>query len=400
MIAVTISTLTFQTNALDQMEALETALSKTQMQLSSGKRIQTAADDPTGMAQVNQLNMELSASQQYVTNGNLATANLNLETQALTDATNLLQSARDLAVEANNASLSVTQRQDIATQLNQQLQQLVAIGNRTDSNGNYLFGGFASSSQPFAQSGNSVSYAGADQVSQVQISENQRISSGDTGSSVFMNLPAGNGTFTAAAGAANTGGASIGPGTVTNPSQWVPDTYTITFTDATDYTVTNSSGATVTTGTYDATQGGSISFNGIQVAVSGNPAGGDTFTVAPAGQSTAFATLSSLVATLSSPTLNAGQIATQINQSLEQIDGALSHLGNVQASAGGRLNAVTSSQSAAQSRQTDLKTQVSNIQDTDYAAATTQLSTEEITLQAAEQSYASLAKLSLFNYVS
>ena len=397
---MTISTLTFQTNALNQLEALETALSKTQMQLSSGKRIQTAADDPTGMAQVNQLNMELSASQQYVSNGNLATANLNLETQALTDATNLLQSARDLAVEANNASLSTTQRQDIATQLNQQLQQLVAIGNRTDSNGNYLFGGYSSSSQPFAQSGNSVSYSGSEQVSQVQISENQRISAGDTGSSVFMNLPAGNGTFTTAAGAANTGGASISPGTVTSPSQWVPDTYTITFTDATDYTVTNSGGATVTTGTYDSTKGGSISFNGIQVAVSGPPASGDTFTVAPAGQSSAFATLSGLVSTLSSPTLNAGQITTQINQALTQIDGALNDLGNVQASVGGRLNAVTSSQSAAQSRQTDLTTQVSNIQSTDYAAATTQLSSEEITLQAAEQSYASLAKLSLFNYVS
>ena len=397
---MTISTLTFQTNALNQLEALETALSKTQMQLSSGKRIQTAADDPTGMAQVNQLNMELSASQQYVSNGNLATANLNLETQALTDATNLLQGARDLAVEANNASLSTTQRQDIATQLNQQLQQLVAIGNRTDSNGNYLFGGYSSSSQPFAQSGNSVSYSGSEQVSQVQISENQRISAGDTGSSVFMNLPAGNGTFTTAAGAANTGGASISPGTVTSPSQWVPDTYTITFTDATDYTVTNSGGATVTTGTYDSTKGGSISFNGIQVAVSGPPASGDTFTVAPAGQSSAFATLSGLVSTLSSPTLNAGQITTQINQALTQIDGALNDLGNVQASVGGRLNAVTSSQSAAQSRQTDLTTQVSNIQSTDYAAATTQLSSEEITLQAAEQSYASLAKLSLFNYVS
>jgi flagellar hook-associated protein 3 FlgL len=400
VIAVPISTTTFQTNALDSIEALETALSKTQTQLSSGKRIQTAADDPTGMAQVNELNMQLSASQQYVTNGKLATANLNLETQALSDATNLLQSARDLAVEANNASLSASQRQDIATQLSQQLQQLVAIGNRTDSNGSYLFGGYASSTQPFAQSGNSVSYAGASQVSQLQISENQRISAGDTGSSVFMNLPAGNGTFTAAAGAANTGTASIGPGTVTNPSQWVPDTYTITFTDPTDYTVTNGGGSTVTTGTYDPAAGGTVSFNGIQVTLSGSPAASDTFTVAPAGQSSAFATLSSLITTLNSTTLSTGQIATQVSQSLEQIDGAINNLGNVSASVGGRLNAVTASQSAAQSRQTGLQTSISNLSDTDYAAATTQLSTEEIALQAAEESYASLSKLSLFNYVS
>jgi flagellar hook-associated protein 3 FlgL len=397
--AVPISTLTFQTNALDSLEALQAELSATQEQLSTGKSFQSAAGNPTGMAQVNQLNMDLSASQQYVTNGNLASANLNLETTALTDATNLLQSARDLAVEANNASLSATQRQDIATQLTQQLQQLAAIGNRTDGNGNYLFGGYASSTQPFVQSGNSVSYVGADQVSQIQISADQRISAGDTGSSVFMNLPAGNGTFTTAAGAANTGTASIGPGTVTNPSQWVPDTYTITFTDATDYKVTNSSGATVTTGTYDATTGGTISFNGIQVSLSGNPAGGDTFTVAQAGKTSAFATLSSLITTLNSTTLNSGQMATQISQAIEQIDGALNNLGNVQASAGGRLNAITASQSTAQSQQTAVQTSISNIADTDYAKATTQLSSEEVALQAAEQSYASLAKLSLFNYV-
>jgi flagellar hook-associated protein 3 FlgL len=398
--AVTISTLTFQTNALNQFEALSTELSKTQQQLSTGKKIQSAADDPTGMAQVNQLNMDLSASQQYVSNGNLASSNLNLEAQALTDATNLLQSARDLAVQANNAALSASQRQDIATQLTQQLQQLVAIGNRTDSNGNYLFGGYAAGTQPFAQSGSSVSYSGASQVSQVQISANQKISAGDTGNSVFMNLPAGNGTFTTAAGAANTGTASIGPGTVTDPAQWVPDTYTISFTDATDYTVTNGSGATVATGTYDPTNGTTISFSGVQVALSGNPAAGDTFTVAPAGKSSAFATLAGLVTTLSSTSLNTGQLATQVNQSIEQIDGALNNLNGVQASVGGRINAVTASQSTAQTQQTDLQTSISNISSTDYAAATTQLSSEEIALQAAEESYASLAKLSLFNYVS
>lgn len=397
-----ISTLTFQTNALDSLEALEAAMSTTQEQLSTGKSILTAADNPTGMAQVNQFNMELSASQQYVTNGNLASGNLNLENQALTDATNLLQSARDLAVEANNASLSATQRQDIATQLGQQLQQLVAIGNRTDGSGNYLFAGYASGTQPFVQNASSVTYVGAEQVSQVQISANQRVSAGDTGSSVFMNLPAGNGTFTTAAGATNTGTASIGPGSVTNPSQWVPDTYTITFTDATDYKVTNGSGATVTTGTYDPTAGGTgtVSFNGIQVTLSGDPATGDTFTVAPAGKSSAFATLSGLITTLNSTTLSSGQMATQISQSIEQIDTALNNFGNVQASVGGRVDTVTASQATAQSQQTNLQTSISQLSDTDYAKATTQLSGEEVALQAAEESYASLAKLSLFNYVS
>ena len=400
MTAVPISTFTFQTNALNQFDALDAALSKTQLELSTGKRIQTAADDPTGMAQVNQLNVELSASQQYVTNGNLAGSNLKLEAQALTDATNLLQSTRDLAVEANNASLSATQRQDIATQLTQQLQQLVSIANRTDGNGNYLFAGYASGTQPFSQSGNSVSYAGAEQTSQIQVSESLRVSGGDTGSSVFMNTPTGNGTFTTAAGSGNTGTASIGPGTVTNASQWnaTPDTFSISFTDPTHYTVTDTTTNTpVTTGTYDSTTGGTIAFNGIQVTLSGAPATGDQFTVAPSTKGSVFSTISGLITTLSSTSLNSGQIATQLSQSLEQIDGAMNTINDVQASVGGRIDAVTAAQTSAQSRQTNLQTSISNISDTDYAAATTQLSSEEITLQAAEESYASLAKLSLFN---
>ena len=393
-----ISTVGFQDDALAQMQALETDISQTQSQLSTGLQLQNAADNPSGMAQVNELNVELSASQQYVTNGQAASANMTLEEQALTEATNVLQSAQSLAVQANNTSLSVSERQNIATQLQQQLQQLVGIANSTDSNGNYLFGGYASEAQPFSQSGNSVTYSGADAVSQVQISADQRISGGDTGASVFMNIPAGNGTFTTAAAAGNTGTASIDAGSVTNLSASVPDTYTISFTSPTEYQVTNSADTVVASGTY--TSPGAIAFDGVQVTVSGTPATGDKFTIAPAGTASAFSTLSNLITTLNSTTLNAGQLTTQISGALEQIGNAVTNIDNVQASVGARLNAITSSQSTAQSEQTDLQTSVSQLSDVDYAAAVTQLNTEEVSLQAAQESYASLSKLSLFNYLS
>lgn len=392
-----ISTLTFQQDATSQMELLQSDMATTQNQLASGKKLQSAADDPAAMAQVNQLNVQLSASQQYVTNGNAASANLQMEEQAMSDATDLLQSARDLAVQANNSALSAAQRQDIATQLQQQLQQLVAIGNRADANGNFLFAGNASTTQPFAQSGSSVTYSGSDTVHQVQIAANQRISAGDTGAAVFMNIPAGNGTFTTAAAAANTGTGSIGPGTVSDPSAWVPDTYNVSFSSPSQYQVTNSSGSVVASGTFS--DGDSISFKGIQVAITGTPAAGDQFTVAKAGTASAFSTLSGLISTLKSTTLSSAQIATQIGGALQQIDGSISNLNNVSASVGARLNSITSSQSSAQSVQTNLTTSISQLSDVDYAAAITRLNTEELSLQAAQESYASIAKLSLFNFI-
>jgi flagellar hook-associated protein 3 FlgL len=393
-----ISSTTFHDDAVAQMDALQAQLARTQRQLSTGSKIQSAADDPSGMAQVNQMSVEISASTQYVTNSNAVQTNLKLEEQALADASNVMQEANSLAVQANNSSLTAAQRQSIATALQQDLQSLVSIANRTDSNGNYLFGGYANTSTPFTQAGNTVTYNGANAVSQVQISANQSISGGDTGATAFMNIPTGNGTFTVSAASANTGSASVGSSGLSNPSQWVPGTYTLSFTSPTAYQITNSTGTVVSSGTY--ANGDTISFNGAQLAVSGTPAAGDQFTIAPAGTTSAFSALANLVTTLSSTTLNTGQLATQIGAALQQINNTITTFSNVSASVGSRINAITTAQSAAQTTQTSLQANISTLSSTDYAAAAAQLSSEQLALQAAQESYAAIAKLSLFQYLS
>jgi flagellar hook-associated protein 3 FlgL len=398
-----ISTATFNSDAVSQMDQLESELQQTETELSSGSQIQNAADNPIGAAEVNQMNVEVSASTQYVTNSTTANTNLSLEEQALSNATSIMQNAVSLATEANNSALSPANRSDIATQLQQDLASLTSIGNTTDSAGNYLFGGYANTSPPFTQSNGTVTYNGSDQVEQVQISSNQSISGGDTGATAFMNIPTGNGTFTVSAASTNTGTASIGGGTVTDPTTYAADaatgtgTYTISFTDPSDYQVTDSNGNVVGSGTY--TNGDTISFNGAEVTLNGTPAAGDSFTVAPAGTSSAFSALSNLITTLNSTTLNSGQLTTQINAAVQQIQNSITNFSNVSASVGARINAITASQSTATSVTTTLKTNISTLQDTDYTQATTQLSTEELALQAAQESYASLEKLSLFNYI-
>ena len=85
------------------------------------------------------------------------------------------------------------------------------------------------------------------------------------------------GPLVAAASTANTGSASIASATVPATAGWTRGNYTLTFADPTDYTVTDASGNTVATGTY--ASGTPISFNGINVAMNGTPAAGDSFTV-------------------------------------------------------------------------------------------------------------------------
>jgi flagellar hook-associated protein 1 FlgK len=81
------------------------------------------------------------------------------------------------------------------------------------------------------------------------------------------------------AASANAGGATVSAASVTDPSAWVSDTYTVTFGAGNAYTVDNSGGTQVASGTY--TSGTPISFAGAQLSLSGSPASGDTFTVGP-----------------------------------------------------------------------------------------------------------------------
>jgi flagellar hook-associated protein 1 FlgK len=80
------------------------------------------------------------------------------------------------------------------------------------------------------------------------------------------------------AATANSGSGAIGAGKVTNPAGWVRGSYTLRFTAANAWQVTDAANAVVATGAY--TAGGNIDFNGMRVSVTGAPAAGDQFTIA------------------------------------------------------------------------------------------------------------------------
>src|SRR5262249_52024233 len=147
-------------------------------------------------------------------------------------------------------------------------QDLVDLANRKDTNGEYLFSGYSTLTQPFVKSGGGVTYMGDDGTRVLQTGPSQRVTDGHPGSDVFMNIQQGNGTFVPGASSTNIGAATIDTGNVTNPGSWTSGTFTIHFTTPTDYEVLDSTNTQITTGTYSP-NGTEISFNGIQVQVQG-----------------------------------------------------------------------------------------------------------------------------------
>jgi len=405
-----ISTAMLNANALAGIEQDTSAISKTQNELATGKSINSPADNPVGAVQLLQLNNSSAQYQQYIANGQSASTNLNLEQTALSSTTTTLQSIRDLVVQANNTTNSTANLQQIATQVSALESQLLGTANSQNGQGEYLFSGYSAGTQPFVRGASGVvNYVGDSGTSSVPLNASTSVQTGDPGSSVFMNVPTGNGTFTTTVSAANTGTGVIDAGSVTNVAAWKsaaaasPGPYTISFTDATDYTVTNGAGTTVSSGTYNSANGGEISFNGVQVGISGTPAAGDSFTVAQSGRQSVFATLDNLVVSLNSANNSAAaraQLASSLNGSLQQIDQALNQVSTATTNVGSRISLISSVNSALITQSTTLKTQISNLGDLDYAAASSQYSQQYVALQAAEQSYADIGQLSLFKYIS
>ena len=397
-----ISTAEITSQAIQAIDNQSSALQITQNEVSTGLAVQNAADNPVAASQIVQLTQQQSQLTQYATNLQSAQTRLSLEESSLSTATTTLQSIRDLAVQAGDASLNDTDRAQIATQTQTQIQALLGTANAQDANGEYLFSGYAAQTQPFtADSSGNVSYQGDAGTRLIQISPNQSVADSDTGASAFMDVAAGNGTFTTAADATNTGSGIIDSGSVVDSTQWVPGDYTLSFTSPTAYQVTNSGGTVVASGNY--TSGTAIQFDGVQVTVTGAPAAGDSFDIAPSGNQSMFATLTQLTAALNKPADTAAgsaQLATSLATALTNIDQDVSHLSTVSASVGARLNLLTAQTTTNTATSTTLTTQQSSLQDADYASAVSTLNEQMVGLQAAEQSYAAIAQLSLFKYLT
>jgi flagellar hook-associated protein 3 FlgL len=468
-----ISTSTIYNTNVANMDNLQAQIAQTQQQISTGNRIQSPADDPTGAARVVELNQANAVVTQYGTNNTAANNTLSLSESILQSVTTLLQGVKATAVNAANGTLTTSDRQSLATNLQGQLQELLGLANSTDGTGNYLFSGSKGSTQPFVSTAAGITYQGDSVQRNIQVSPTRQVASTDVGSDIFMRVRNGNGTFTTAAattnasinaagttvtvantgtlvpgmpisgagfpagttvlavtgattftttqasttpgvtgpiqfGGANTGTAVISPGAVTNPALYNGNSYQLTFSvvgGATTYTVTdvtNPAAPVAVAGQTNVayTPGNAINFNGIQVQLSGTPANGDMFSVSPSSNQDIFSTLSGLINTLKS---NGAPGSTAFNQSvndaLSNLDQGLNNVLTVRASMGARMNELsalqtTDSQSSLQYQQT-----ITSIQGTDYNKAISDLTQQHTALQAAQQSFASISKLSLFNYL-
>ena len=154
-----ISSSSYQLQWLAAIRRQQADLAEIQNQVTTGKRINTAGDDPAGAAQGLLLQQGIDRLENYGANAETARRRLSLEEGALAQATDALNRVRELAIQAASGAQTPESRSAIAAEAAELLTGLLNTANSQDGEERYLFAGNIVQTRPFVLSG-SVQYAG------------------------------------------------------------------------------------------------------------------------------------------------------------------------------------------------------------------------------------------------
>lgn len=166
-----------------------------QEQLSTGLRVNRPSDDPLAVRRAVNAQSEIGKNEQFLSNITSIGPQLRETESAVQSSIQIMQRMSELTLQANNGTNTQVQRDQIASEANELLEDLLTQGNRV-SNGRYVFGGSRTLSEPMLASRNAngeidgVFYAGDVEQIQVEISEGLTVASNQPGLQTFFSTNA------------------------------------------------------------------------------------------------------------------------------------------------------------------------------------------------------------------
>ena len=222
------------------------------------------------------------------------------------------------------------------------------------------------------------------------------------GQAIWMKVPSGNGVFNVAPNGANTGAVWTDTGQVVNPGAVTGDNYTIAFTVAagvTTYSVTNTTTATTVATGQPFVSGQAIAFDGLSMVVNGTPQNADAVQVSPSTTLDMFKVMDDAISGIRNATT--GSTASQaVATALTQIDSGMDRLQAAQGQAGEWLNRADTIADAQKRQTVQLEADRVRAEDLDMVKGISDFQKIQTGYQAALQSYASVQKMSLFNFIN
>jgi flagellar hook-associated protein 3 FlgL len=388
-------------SALQQLQKRQSEMTEAQQQLTTGKRVNRASDDPTAAARAERALASITRIDADKRGVEASKGLMALTESSLGDAGELLQRARELLVAAGNGIYGDAQRQSIAAEMRGIRAQLLQVANRSDGADGYLFAGQGASQPPFIDAPGAVQYRGTAGVAQIAGQEALPLSM--DGGAAWMSSRTGNGQFETRV-TTSTGSAWIDAGSVVDPTALTGSTYDIQFTvaanGATTYSVLRDGVATAQANVaYQA--GTAIQVDGMAVTVKGVPATGDAFELRPSTSTlTVFDVMDEAIADLSSTGRRSSQVTQDSVMNLRNIDQVMTRLQSARADAGDTLNRIDGVNDRLDGLKLAGEIEKSSAEDLDMVQAISDFQTRQSGYDAALKSYSMVQRLSLFQYLN
>lgn len=374
-------------------------------QISSGKKINDASEDPILASHIKMTEDYISGLELYDSNGTIAQSRTSLFETSMKNVVDAIGQVKTQIQSAQNDTLTNSDRSEITKKLEGLLTGLLNNANIRDGSGQYIYGGINTSTEPYVlQNGNYV-YQGQLSSTSVNIDSTNSVLFNESGYTVFGDIYNGNGIFTIEGASSNTGTAYASPGGIVDRSAYVSDTYTISFSlDVSNNVVYTVNGAATgqvipplpSTTPYAYTPGSPILFNGISIPITGMPAAGDTFQVAPSEKQNVFDSLQKVIDLLKTPINNDTERAAfhqQLTQHLGAFEQSADHMRGYLSEVGTRSSLLNGQVLANSSAALTQKTMLSKLSDTNMDEVISSYMRQMVSLQATQQSYMKLQEV-------
>ena len=393
---------------ISRMQEVNADLVKTQQQISTGKKVNKPSDDPVAAARILKLNQEVKRIETYERNANLADNRLKQEESTLASAVDIIQRVRELTVQAGNGSLSGNDRMSISAELKERLGQLANVANTRDASGEYIFSGFQGNTPAFAKDDTGAwTYQGDEGQRVLEIDDGVTVPISDHGKGIFVNVPATVSVKEAASADGYISGLElINTDTLRSafPAGTRPDDIVLAVDPAGAIVVQDLAGnpLPIPVTPANAGVGDEIEVAGIKLTIN-DAVVDDTFQLGISDKQSIFGTIEKLIEGLEgidkATPKSSAEYDALIAESLANLDNGQESIILKQTELGGRLNAIESTSSFLEDSALYTKEIRSQLQDVDYAEAISNLSFQSFVLQAAQQSFAQISRLSLFDRI-
>ncbi|MDM5088999.1 flagellar hook-associated protein FlgL [Aeromonas bestiarum] len=379
-------------------------LSTAYEQLQSGDKFKTSGEDPSGMSQKMALTKEIDLFKQYGVNGSLLENSLGHEETVLTALNTAMTSAQTLIQKANDSAVGFDDRKAIASELEGLQKQMFDLMNSKNSQGEFIFGGNQSKTQPFVKdaSGNYL-FQGDTGQRNIQVSPTVQIAANDSGFNLFEIVPT---RRTSSAGSANiqVGVADQGNFDSFYRNNYDPalasNQYTVTTAAGTPdtYEVRDGGGTLLQSGDYVA--GNKIPFNGLELTLD-LPAGGaaQNFVLDPLQNNNILDGMSDFITALRDPNITPDTFQVKVADATSHMKNARLNVDQGLGEIGGRMNSLEQVLGSNEGLSTLNQQARAKVSEADLYEVIAALSKEDAALSASQLSFSKISKLTLFDYI-